>query len=113
MFHAAGEIDERDLGRTEQHRVDLVEVAVVPLEDLHKRLTVVGRRRAGDLRTKLCDSGRAGIQPLCLDDARDHSAAFRPPSDRVFDCGAYAYMPTIDKSSLAGEPGEFHSSTEK
>jgi hypothetical protein len=30
-----------------------------------------------------------------------------------FDCGAYAYMPTIDKSSLAGHPGEFHSSTEK
>ena len=40
-------------------------------------------------------------------------AAFRPPSDRVFDGDPYSHMPTIDKSSLAGQPGEFHSSTER
>ena len=30
-----------------------------------------------------------------------------------FRCGAYSHMPAIDKSSLAGHPSEFHSSTEK
>ena len=57
---------------------------------------------------RLCEGGDSDQFRVCRG-----SAAFRPPSDRVRDGGAYSHMPKIDKSSLTGEPGEFHSSTEK
>ena len=38
-----GKVIENDLGGTEQHRIDLVEVSVVTLENLGKRRSVIGR----------------------------------------------------------------------
>src|SRR5262249_38653299 len=63
MGLAGLQIVEDDLGRAEEHRVDLVKVLSVSIEDRRKRGTVIWRSRRGNLRANLQQRPFVGVNP--------------------------------------------------
>src|SRR6266481_10205019 len=96
------------LGGAEEQRIDLVEIAVVPLEDVVERRPVIFRRRRGDLRNQLGQLsviGLDGITRLAAVQDAVVGATDRPEIGRTNDCILYGgqarYTIQADDAELA------------